>query len=123
MLTSLYAFRAITAFLAVGFFLVTVGAFRVSADSTTITLDMPNSDLSGEVGPYATVKIDLTSSTMATVTVDSLTNGGYLYLIGSNAAVDLNVNGSYTLGTVTETNSVSGFNPSFKANVPNSPGD
>src|ERR1700688_2166957 len=114
MLTSLYAFRAITAFLAVGFFLVTVGAFRVSADSTTITLDMPNSDLSGEVGPYATVKIDLTSSTMATVTVDSLTNGGYLYLIGSNAAVDLNVNGSYTLGTVTETNSVSGFNPSFK---------
>jgi hypothetical protein len=118
MLTNLYAFRTVTAFFAVGFFLVTVGAFRVSADSTTITINLPNSGLSGDIGPYATVTIDLTSSTTATVKVDSLTNGGYLYRMGSNGAVDLNVNGSYSLGTVTETGTTGLFTPSFKDNTP-----
>lgn len=110
--------------LAVAFLILTVGALRVSADITTFTINAPNSGLATDVGPYATVKIDLSSSgTTATVTVDSLTNGGYLYLIGANAAVDLNVNGSYTLGAVTETNTVSGFTPSFKQNSPGSTAD
>jgi hypothetical protein len=98
--------------------LLTSGALRVSADETTITLSAPNSGLSGFTGPYATVTIDLTTSTTATVTFDSLTNGGYVYLMGSQGAADLNVNGTYTLGTVTETNSFSGFTSSFKANNP-----
>jgi hypothetical protein len=98
--------------------LLTVGATRVSADQSTITLSAPNSALSGFTGPYATVTIDLTTSTTATVTLDSLTNGGYVYLMGSQGAADLNVNGTYTLGPVTETNSFSGFTSSFKANNP-----
>jgi hypothetical protein len=124
MLTNLYAFRTVPAFFAVGFFLVTVGALRVSADSTTFTINAPNSDLATDMGPYATVKIDLTSgNTMATVTVDSLTNGGNLYRMGSNGAVDLNVNGDYSLGTVTETGTAGLFTPTFKVNDPGGTGD
>src|ERR1700719_3524166 len=107
MLTNLYAFRTVTAFFAVGFFLVTVGAFRVSADVATISINTPN--FSGVTGPYATVTIDRTSSTTATVTFQSSTNGGNLYLMGGQGAVDLNVNGTYqvalTSSTVLESNS------------------
>ena len=98
--------------------LLTIGAVRVSADETTITLTAPNSGLSGFTGPYATVTIDLTSSTTANVTFTSLTNGGFSYLLGATGAADLNVNGTYSLGTVSETNSFSGFSSSFKDNKP-----
>jgi hypothetical protein len=52
------------------------------------------------------------------VTFTSLTHGGYLYLLGSQGAADLNVNGPYTLGPVIEANALSGFGASFDANVP-----
>jgi hypothetical protein len=94
-------------------FLLTLGASRASADTITYNITSPNSDLSGFTGPYATVKVDLTSSTTATITFTSDTNGGYIYLMGATRAVDLNVNGPFTLGTVTETNSIGGFKPTF----------
>jgi hypothetical protein len=108
MLTKLYAFRAITAFFAVGFFLVTVGAFRVSADATMITIDLPDSGLAAYPGPYATVTINRTSSTQATVTFTADSNSQYQYLMGGNDAVDLNVNGTYSVGSISETK-LSGF--------------
>jgi len=117
--TSCCGVRLGWAFFAITFLLMlTVGALRVSADETIITLSASDSGLSGFTGPYATVTIDLTSSTTADVTFTFLTNGGYSYLMGASGAADLNVNGNYTLGTVTETNSFSGFTSSFKDNKP-----
>jgi PEP-CTERM motif len=87
-------------------------------DSTDIGITVANMGLSGFVGPFATLHIDLTSTTTANVSFTSLTNGGNIYLLGGEAAADLNVNGSYTLGPVVESNSISGFGANFDANVP-----
>jgi PEP-CTERM motif len=112
MLTNLYAFRTITAFFAAGFFLVTVGAMRVSADVTTITIDTPNPGLSAggtNTGPYATVTIDLTSPTTANVTFDSLTNGVNLYraVAPEPASMLLFGTGMLAIGTVVRRRRVS----------------
>ena len=63
-------------------------------------------------GPYAQVTIDLITSTTAEVTFDSLTNGGYIYLMGANQGVGINVNGTATTTGITATNSIAGFSPS-----------
>jgi hypothetical protein len=92
--------------------LVAVNAF---ADTMDIFIDTPNAALTGFTGPYARVNINLNAAgNEATITFTTLTNGGYFYLIGGEGAVDLNVNGIYSLGTlVTESNSISGFTPTF----------
>lgn len=97
--------------------LLTVGVPRASAD-TIFSIDNPNSALSGFTGPYATVTVHLVDSTHATITFDSLINGGFIYLMGDGGTADANVNGTYTLGAVTETNSISGFTPTFVGNAP-----
>lgn len=71
--------------------LLTVGTLSCSADEETLTLNTGES-LMNATGPYVTVTIDLTSSTTATVTFTSLTNGGNTYLIGDHLAADLNLN-------------------------------
>jgi hypothetical protein len=87
-------------------------------DSTNITIDVPNTGLDGFAGPFANLQINLTSPTTADVTFTSLTNGGYIYLLGGHAAADLNINGGYTLGPVVEANAISGFQATFDANAP-----
>jgi hypothetical protein len=87
-------------------------------DSTNIAIGAPNTGLGEFAGPFANLRIDLTSTTTADVTYTSLTNGGYIYLLGGHAAADLNVNGSYTLGPVVEANAISGFRATFDANAP-----
>jgi len=100
-------------------FLLAAGAPRAMADSIiTYAVGAPISALSPYTGPYATVEVDLTSSTTATITFTSLTNGGNIYLLGDGGTADLNVNGSYTLGTVTESSSISGFGATYKNNTP-----
>jgi hypothetical protein len=94
------------------------GARAGVLDSTNIAIGVPNTGLSGFARPFANLNIDLTSPTTADVTFTSLTNGGYIYLLGGQAAADLNVNGSYILGPVIETNAISGFGATFDANVP-----
>jgi hypothetical protein len=88
--------------LAVILLLLTLGATPASADSITLTLSVPNSGISGYTGPYATVGVNRTDSTHATITFTSLTNGGYLYKMtdGSSAAVQVNAS-SWTVGSVT----------------------
>src|SRR6266700_2107827 len=104
---------------ALGIVVLAVPAARaVVVDSTDITIGVPNAGLSGFTGPYANLHIDLTTATTADVTFTSLTNGGFLYMLGDGGTADLNVNGTYTLGPATESNSVSGFAPSFKNNAP-----
>ena len=98
--------------------LLTLGASRTLADSETINLTVPNTALGCCTGPYATVTVDQTSTTTATITFTSDTNGGYIYLMGDGGTADLNVNGTYSLGSVTESNSISGFTPTFSANAP-----
>ena len=102
---------------ALAWFLSLVCANQTKAQAT-ITLNTGNTAVAGDAGPYATVTITLDSSTTATVTFNSLTNGGFIYLMGDGGTADLNVNGTYTLGTVTESNSISGGTPSFKDNTP-----
>ena len=87
---------------------------RASADSISYYVNSPNSGISGFTGPYATATVNLTSSTTATITFDSLSNGNYTYLLGDGGAVGFNVNGAYTLGTISGTNTLppsGGFSP------------
>ena len=81
------------------------------ADSiATIDLTSPNAALSGYTGPFATLTIDLTSSTTATITFTSDVHSGYIYLMGGTNAVDLNVNAtSFAVSTISGTNFMSGF--------------
>ena len=88
------------------------------ADIINITISNPNAALSGFTGPYANVQVNRTDSTHATFTFTSLSNGGYTYLMGDGGTADLNVNGTYSLGAVTESNSFAGFTPTFVGNAP-----
>src|SRR2546429_5819206 len=82
---------------------LSLGAGGASAD-LIYTLSTGNSGISGYTGPYATVSVTLTDSTHATVTFDSLTNGGNLYLMGDGGSAAVNVNATtWALGTLTRT--------------------
>lgn len=79
------------------------------ADSVTYDLTTQNGALAGS-GPYEQITIDLTSSTTATVTFNSLDTNGYTYLMASNGAADINVNAAtWTLSGISATNSLAGF--------------
>jgi hypothetical protein len=91
---------------------LTVGALQVSADTTTITISNPNSAISGFAGPYASVLVNRTSSTTATVTFTSLTNSGNIYLMGDGGTADLNINATaFGVTGVTGSNAGTGFTP------------
>src|SRR5437870_1020939 len=79
-----------------------LGPPLASADQTTFTLNVYN--LSGYAGPYATVLVNLTSHTSATITFSA--DPGFLLFDSSAAAV--NVNGTFSLGGLTGTK-LSGF--------------
>jgi hypothetical protein len=66
------------------------------ADAFTFTLNNGNAALAGSPAPYATVKVDQTSGTQATITVTGLTHDGLTYLIGNGGSIGLNVNGTVT---------------------------
>ena len=95
-------------------------AFAGSPARATITeqIDTPDAALSGFTGPYATVAITANNPNSASIVFTSLTTNGITFLMGDGGTADLNVNGAYTLGTVTETNSLPGFTPTFSANSP-----
>jgi hypothetical protein len=91
-----------------------ITAVTALADSQMITLDNANPGLNTGAGgcctgPYAVVTINRTDTTHATVTFDSLTNGGFTYLIGSERGAGVNVSGSFDLSGITGVNSLSGF--------------
>jgi hypothetical protein len=88
--------RKIAVSLAV-FAIVALGsAAAARADEVTLTLTNGNAAIAGFPGPYATVKIERTSSTTATITVTGLTNGSNIYLLGGQGIVGLNFNGAVT---------------------------
>jgi len=88
--------------------LLTLGATCASADSISFNLTAGNNALTPTFsGPYATVTVNRTSTTTAIITFDSLTQtiGGttYKYLLGSNGAAAVNVNGTASLGSLSGT--------------------
>jgi hypothetical protein len=102
-------FRGLAIFILITLALCVLSAPNAVADSLTYDLISQNGALTGS-GPYVQVTINLTSSTMATVTFDSLDTNGYTYLMSSNGAADINVNAaSFTLSGLTFSNSIAGF--------------
>ena len=82
------------------------------ADLFTSEINTPNDAISPFTGPYATVDVNLTSATTASITFTSLVQGGNIYLFGGVNAVDLNVNASsFTVGAITGSNAGTGFTP------------
>jgi len=55
------------------------------------TIATPNSAIDAYTGPYATATVNLTDATHASVSFDSLTNGGNIYLMGDGGTVAVNV--------------------------------
>jgi hypothetical protein len=99
--------------------LIAIAGFGLQqANAFTSDLNQGNSAISGFTGPYGTVVITLVGQT-ATVTFTSNTVGGNIYLFGDGGSVALNVNAStFTVGTVTGTNSGVGFTPGpFTTNI------
>lgn len=95
--------------------IVALSGASARADSMSFNLAFGNSSLSPTYpGPYASVTVDETSSTTATITFTFMDTGTYTYLFGAAGAVAVNVNATaFTVGTVTETNGLTGFTPSF----------
>jgi len=60
---------------------------RASADSISLSLNIPSSALSGVPGPYGTVVVNRTDSTHATITFTA--NSGFLFHDGASAAVNV----------------------------------
>jgi hypothetical protein len=89
-----------------------LGLQQVKADTFSFNISVPNTAISPYPGPYASVTVNRTSSTTATITFTSLTNSGNIYLMGDGSTVAVNVNAtSWTLGTITGTNAGTGFTP------------
>jgi VPDSG-CTERM motif len=94
----------------IGFMAFTVQPAK--ADTITYSLTTGNPAISGYPGPYASVLVDRTSTTTATITFTSLTNSGRIYLFGDGSSVGVNVNAaSWTLGAITGSNAGTGFTP------------
>ena len=84
-----FVFRRIVVSLAF-FAVMTLGFASVAkADVLVFDLNTPNAGLSGFPGPYATVTINQTSATTATITFQAYAG----FLIGGAQAADLNFNG------------------------------
>jgi hypothetical protein len=81
--------------LALGF-----GAASASADIAYFTLSAANTVGLGS-GPFASVSLDRTSTTSASVTFTANTGGGYAFVDGS--AAGLNVAGAFSVGTISYT--------------------
>jgi len=87
-------------------------AQSAKADSITFDLTLGNSAISGFPGPYASVLVNRTSTTTATITFTSLLNSGHIYLFGADGAVGVNVNATaFALGPITGSNGGTGFSP------------
>ena len=94
------------------FLLLAIAALPASADTAFSTIGNANTAIAGFAGPYATVEIDLTSSTTATITFTSDVKNGFIFLMGDGGSVALNVNATtFTATNITGSNSGTGFTP------------
>ena len=93
--------------------LIALAGFTTMAGATlSFDLGLGNPAIAGFPGPYATVQVNRTDATHATITFTSQAHGPYFYLMGDGGSVAVNVNAaSWTLGPITGTNSYAGFTP------------
>lgn len=76
----------------------------------TYDLDAANISVTGDTGPFVQVQIDLTSSTTATVTFNSLISGSDINLLGGPGAAAINVNAaSFTASATATANNIYSF--------------
>jgi hypothetical protein len=95
-----------------------LGLQQAKADTTSFDLTVGNSAISGFSGPYATVLINRTSSTSATITFTAKSG----FLIGDGGSADVNVNaapGTWTIGSFSWTggNASTAFSDGGSGNV------
>jgi hypothetical protein len=103
---------------AVVLFLLAAGAPCALANSVTYALSVPSITISGKPSPFATVTVDLTSSSTARITFQALTTGGQGYLLIGGSVADVNVNATnWTIGGFSEINP-----PGLPATLPTSGG-
>jgi hypothetical protein len=89
-----------------------LGLQQAKADTISYSISVGNSAISGYPGPYANVLVNRTSTTTATITFTSLTNGGNIYLFGDGSSVAVNVNATtWTIGGFTASNAGTGYTP------------
>jgi hypothetical protein len=89
-----------------------VGLQQAKADTISFNLTVGNAAIAGNPGPYATVTVNRTDTTHATITFTSLTNGSNIYLFGDGSSVAVNVNAtSWTICDFTASNTGTGFTP------------
>jgi hypothetical protein len=76
-----------------------------NARADMLVFDLTQSNLgAGFTGPFIQVTVNRTSTTTATLTFDSLTNGGNLYLMHTNGAAAANINAAtFTVGSIVAT--------------------
>ena len=88
-------------------------SFGRPASATLIfDLDTGNAALSGFTGPFASVSVERTDATHATISFTSLIKSGNIYLLGDGGSVAVNINAaSWTLGSLTGSNAGTGFTP------------
>ena len=99
----LFALMAISVIALVGF---TSNAGAV----LSFDLGLGNPAISGFPGPYATVSVNRTDATHATITFTGQSHGGWQYLFGDGGSVAVNVNAaSWSIGSFTASNSGTGF--------------
>jgi hypothetical protein len=78
-------------------FLSLLIAVSAAADIIYYNIGIPNTDLSPYPGPYASLEVNLTDSTHATIAMTAVPD----YAIGGNQSFDLNINGLFTVSGVT----------------------
>lgn len=92
-------------------FLLTMGAPSASAD--TLSIDLGSTALGPyPPGPYGTVEITLVDSTHANIVFQTGSAGQYTYFMVGSFAADLNVNGTFSVSSLTANDlSGLGFSP------------
>jgi len=72
-------------------FILSLGTMSAWADSISISLNNPNSAISGYTGPYGSVTIAVNpNSNRATITLTLNTVGGFIYLFGDGSTFAMN---------------------------------
>jgi hypothetical protein len=105
-----------------------LGALTLAAPIAHATLfediGVPSAEIAAFKGPYVALAITEHTPNLATIVFTSrfqaspLPIGSNTNMMGGVGAADLNVNGAYTLGPVSEGNSFATFTPTFNDNTP-----
>jgi hypothetical protein len=84
--------------------------------TTTYSLSQGNTAISGFPAPYGSVAVNLDAGgTTATITFTAASTAAFQYLFGDGASAAVNVNGAFTLGSITGTQ-LPGFGPTTYSN-------